>query len=76
MAELILVALSYLFVICLVITCFHYFIHQQIRRRISGDSREEENSPAIVDGIIVGFGLDSYRLAVESLIGDNKIKGE
>ena len=30
----------------------------------------------VVDGIIVGFGLDSYRLAVESLIGDNKIKGE
>ena len=56
MAELILVALSYLVVICLVITCFHYFIHQQIRRRISGDfnnSREEEESPAIVDGIIV-----------------------
>ena len=25
----------------------------------------------VVDGIIVGFGLDSYRLAVESLIGDN-----
>ncbi len=56
MAELILVALSYLFVICLVITCFHYFIHQQIRRRISGDfndSRQEEESPVIVDGIIV-----------------------
>ena len=30
----------------------------------------------VVDGIIVGFGLDSYRLAVESLIEDNKIKGE
>jgi 3-dehydroquinate dehydratase-2 len=30
----------------------------------------------VVDGIIVGFGLDSYRLAVESLIKDNKIKGE
>ncbi len=30
----------------------------------------------VVDGIIVGFGLDSYRLAVESLINDNKIKGE
>ena len=29
----------------------------------------------VVDGIIVGFGLDSYRLAVESLIKDNKIKG-
>ena len=26
----------------------------------------------VVDGIIVGFGLDSYRLAVESLIKDNK----
>ncbi len=30
----------------------------------------------VVDGIIVGFGLDSYRLAVESLIEKNKIKGE
>ena len=30
----------------------------------------------VVDGIIVGFGLDSYRLAVESLVGDRKIKGE
>jgi len=30
----------------------------------------------VVDGIIVGFGLDSYRLAVESLVGDSKIKGE
>ena len=29
----------------------------------------------VVDGIIVGFGLDSYRLAVESLIKDNKIIG-
>ena len=53
MAELILVALSYLFVICVAITCFHYFIHQQIRRRIRGDSREEEESPVTVDGIIV-----------------------
>ena len=26
----------------------------------------------VVDGIIVGFGLDSYRLAVESLIEKNK----
>ena len=30
----------------------------------------------VVDGIIVGFGLDSYRLAVESLLGGSKIKGE
>jgi len=30
----------------------------------------------VVDGIIVGFGLDSYRLAVESLIKKNKIIGE
>ena len=30
----------------------------------------------VVDGIIVGFGLDSYRLAVESLIEKNKIIGE
>lgn len=56
MPELILVALSYLFVICVAITCFHYFIHQQIRRRIRGDSndsREQEESPVTVDGIIV-----------------------
>ena len=56
MPELILVALAYLFVICLVITCFHYFIHQQIRRRINGDSdnsREGEDSAITVDGIIV-----------------------
>ena len=30
----------------------------------------------VVDGIIVGFGLDSYRLAVESLIEKNNLKGE
>ena len=56
MAELILVALAYLFIIYLVIVFFHYFIHQQIRRRVSGDSvnsREEEDSAITVDGIIV-----------------------
>ena len=59
MPELVLAALAYLVVIFLAITCFHYFIHQQIRRRIrnsphgSDNSREQEESPAIVDGIIV-----------------------
>ena len=59
MPELVLAALAYLVVIFLAITCFHYFIQQQIRRRIRNipyghdDSREEEESPAIVDGVIV-----------------------
>ena len=57
MPQLVLAALAYLFVVFLAITCFHYSIHQQIRRRIRVNPNRSENSredsTVIVNGIIV-----------------------